>query len=75
MTLPLVLKRRKLNEMPNWAAFDCLPRDGVLIVEFAEVNRVGEGEDDGPRVKSGHGLDDVLCERVLKRVSMTKATH
>lgn len=40
----------RLNEMPKWAKRDCLPRDGILIVEFAEINRVGEGEYDGPRV-------------------------
>ena len=51
----------------------CLPRDGILVFEFAEVNRVGKGEDDGPRVERGHDLDNVLGERVLKRVSMAKA--
>lgn len=50
----------------------CLPRDGILVFEFAEVNRVGKGEDDGPRVERGHDLDNVLGERVLKRVSVTE---
>lgn len=54
----------------------CLPFNGILVVEFAEVNRVGKGKDDGPLVERGHGLDDVLGERVLKRVSMTqRAEH
>lgn len=53
--------------MRRWAECEYLPRDGILVVEFAKVNRVGEGEEDGPRVESGHGLDYVLGERILKR--------
>lgn len=30
------------------------------------MDRVGEGKDDGARVERRHGLDDVLCERVLQ---------
>ena len=45
----------------------CLPCDSIWVVEFAEVNRVGEGGEDGPGVERGHGSDHVLCECVLKR--------
>ena len=74
MTLPSVLEKRLSENAWMWLV-RCLPRDGVLEFEFAQVNRVGKGEDDGPRVERGHDLDNVLGERVLKRVSMTKAGH
>lgn len=73
MTLPSVLEKAERDVQGR--PCDDIPRDGILVVEFAEVNRVGQGENDGPCVECRHGLDNVLGERVLKRVSRTRAEH
>ena len=43
------------------------PFDGVLEVEFAHGQGVGEREDDGTFVEFGHSLDDFPGEGALKR--------
>lgn len=41
-----------------------LPLDGVLVVDFAQGDGVGEGEDDGAGVEGGHQANDLLVEGV-----------
>lgn len=43
------------------------PLDGILEVELAHGEGVGEGEDDGALVELGHGFDDFLGEGTLER--------
>jgi len=41
------------------------PFDGLMELTLAERNRVGQGEDDGTRVESCHGLHDLLRKCAL----------